>query len=832
MAKAASHGRHHQQSAQPSTSNTMDEEESQPSERIQFSAHVKQKHGDFEIYEDYQGVGGVKADSLRKVPRRRTIYIPSEDTSILTIHPGSMRNAPKPVAQSTIPELSVGTQEKAPPDAIDSGTNRTRRCSLAVAPRRPPLQPALKTLQESRSDQDRPGSGSGKENLALQTATVLEAWKVSGTRKPEAEPWCVRAESRRAATRALVSPTPKAPPKCRKKTRASVPWLRDRKPLKILPQSTKRVSNRQVKTRLDSIPLESFRKGKARACNQRSVITPPLRLGVPLVLQESYKMKSTYPLLREDICRTEIYEEAWRSDQESALAQLINVLFEAADTKEPSLEVSHEERRRIMLRLYQEPSTELLYKRLQASIQFGALSSPKDSNKEISRLKQDVGFRRNFINIWMKTYDLFKLRAAAEVVIGRETPACPNRTTAQPSNHTPTEMLQKSLEDFIDIYLLRNDDIPPRESRSPEDQNFGSSAWCWRRTILRSLMMVFLLDKSKRLRLVHGNIFLQTSDLKSTQAVLKEVSRLLLPSAGDIGRSLALLGFHGSHIQFPLDEFSYRVESLPIAFRDGIRFVRLVELLLYHPKTPVVQDEDVSITLPTGETLSTFESDKQSWVLSQHLKFPCVGRSQKVYNVQLALSALQRVQGIEQIMENVAAEDFVDGHREKTLETLWGLVAKWGLGTLIDCAELKKEIRRLERLGGRMDNHICSSEEDEGKIGERLIKHTHLLDMWARNIAQLHGLTVSNLTTSFADGKVFKAIVDEYERFLPQFYPTKPSSVNESSCLDTKLKRIGCSTCFGKPIIIDSKGLTLNKPLQYRPLAVSRMGGFRTATLL
>lgn len=715
LAKEVYCGRHHQQPAQRSINNMVNEEESLSSRRVHLSAQVKQKHGGFEIYEDYQGAGGAKAAPLRKEPRRRTIYVPSEDTTILTIHPGSMRNAPKPVAHSAIPELSVGPQEKAQPD-MKSGTHRTRRSSLAVAPRRPPLQPTLKTVQESRSDQDRPGSGPGKENLALQTATVLKTWKISGTRKPESELWGVRAKVRRTAARAIVSPISEASPKCRK-THASVPWLRDGKPVEVLPQSTKWVSDRQLKTRMNNIPLKSFRR-EARVCNPRRAITPPLRLGVPLMLQDSYKMKNSYPLLREDICRPEMYEEAWMSDQESALAQLVNGLFETADAEVASHDVNHEETRRILLRLYQEPSTVLLYKRLQASIQFGALSLPKDSNKVISRLKHDVGFRRKFINIWTKTFDLFKLSAAAEVVIGRAIPACPNRTTAQLTNHTPTEMHKKALEDFIDICLLRNDDALPQESRSPEDQDFGSSAWCWRRTVLRSLMMVFLLDKSKGLKLVHGNVFLQTSNLKSTQAVLKEVSRLLLRFAGDISRSLALLGFHGSHIQFPLYEFSYRVESLGTAFRDGIRFVRLVELLLYPPKTPVVQDEDVTITLPTGKILSTSASDTESWVLSQHLKFPCIGRSQKVYNVQLALSALQRVQGIEQIVKNVAAEDFVDGHREKTLVTLWGLVGKWGLSTLIDCVELKKEIRRLERLRGKIDNQICSRDEDKGKIGE------------------------------------------------------------------------------------------------------------------
>ena len=183
-------------------------------------------------------------------------------------------------------------------------------------------------------------------------------------------------------------------------------------------------------------------------------------------------------------------------------------------------------------------------------------------------------------------------------------------------------------------------------------------------------MIIFLLDRSKELKLVNGNLFLRSSYSKSIDVVLKELSRLLLPSIVDIGRLLGRLSFDASNVQYPLSEYDCRVENLVTQFCDGVRSTRLVEFLLYSPQTFVCRNEDFTVTMPTGEILTMPVNGQQSRVLSQHLKFPCLGKSQKLYNVQLALNALQ---GIEPIVENVTADDFVDSHGEKTLVTLWGL---------------------------------------------------------------------------------------------------------------------------------------------------------------
>jgi len=804
--KEASQGRRHKprrrQPAQTSGNHTMNSERTLLGKRHRFSAQVKDKFGDFRIYEGDEEGGGIEAAGLRKELRRRTIYVPSDDTTIFTIHAGSMRAVLKPVAHSIVAGLSADTEEHRQTDGKKPRMQRAQRESLAATRKKAPLQPSIQTVQESWYSQDRNGSGPGKENLAPQIATIHRSSKVLETVKTELEPSRVRAEARRNVVSAVVSPTLQSSLKSTKHNRPSVRCLRDAKPVKVLRESTEMSCDGvfvcPIQSRLNDVQVIPSSEERARLLTGGSASKLTSRLEVPLMPQGNLKAHNTYPPLHEDICRPDMYDDTWMSDQESALAQLFNALFEAPDAERPFPLVAHEENRRILLRLYQEPSTVLLFKRLQASIVHGALRMPKESFNETSRQKNDIGFRQKFINFWTKTFDLHILRAAAEVVIGREVPAFLIHTGPRESNYSrTTRVLKKSLESFIDVCLLRNEDTLPREKASVNDSDPISIAWCWQRTMLRSLMMVFLLDRSKELKLVHGNLFLRTSEFKSIQAVLKEVSRLLIPSVGDVSRLLARLEFHGSHVQYPLDEYDYRVENLATQFRDGIRLTRLVEFLLYPTKTSIRPSKDTTTTLPTREILSTCVSEQQSRVLSQHLKIPCPGRSQKLYNVQLALSALQGVPGVGQIVSNVTAEDFVNGHREKTIMTLWGLVGKWGLGTLVDCAELSKEIRRLESLRDCTGTRDCASDKEKGEE-EGFEKPTNLLKVWAQNIARLHSLTVSNLTTSFADGKVFTAIVDEYERYLPYIHSTTSRKGKEQSRLNARLRQLGCSTCFGK----------------------------------
>lgn len=78
---------------------------------------------------------------IRKKPRRRTIWVPSDDTTILTIHPGIQSDA-RSLNDSL---FTVANQPHA--------RERRRRKPLAAAPKRAPLQTALKSLQETEGQQ-------------------------------------------------------------------------------------------------------------------------------------------------------------------------------------------------------------------------------------------------------------------------------------------------------------------------------------------------------------------------------------------------------------------------------------------------------------------------------------------------------------------------------------------------------------------------------------------------------------------------------------------------------------------------------------------------------
>lgn len=271
----------------------------------------------------------------------------------------------------------------------------------------------------------------------------------------------------------------------------------------------------------------------------------------------------------------------------------------------------------------------------------------------------------------------------------------------------------------------------------------------------------------------------QNSQYKSSISILHALARLLLPSLGDIARPLSLMGYTVEHIQHPLEEFSYTVDNLAVDMRDGVRLVRLVELLLY--------PTEVQGATRTG-----------AWPLSKDLKFPAISRVHKSNNVTLALEALEDTGGNE---NGVIPEDIIDGYREKTVGLLWGIVGTWGLdmgvGGLVDWSELRKEIRRLKRERRKVqkgDGGVGEmlSDEDEERDEER--GYVALLKGWAKCIAEKKGLRVENMTTSFADGRVFGAIVGAYEGYFVR----KNGGAQGSPKLEERLKELGCSAYFGK----------------------------------
>ncbi|KAI9806063.1 MAG: hypothetical protein M1833_004470 [Piccolia ochrophora] len=771
---------------------------------------------------------------ITKAPRRRTIYVPSDDTTIMTIHPGASikeDDVPKEAALPYATDLDTLPEDVA---AESVPLKRPPRKSLAAAPKRAPLQSSGRVLQDQQSGFDIVGQGHGKENIP--PGFDLPQFSKKFTAAPRRQSLFKFDDASNAGSvvkdvdRAPTDTKPFSRPEGGRPTfkRTTSKETEEEAPTKICRGERPLPSfvGAQPLTINKAANMESNRDSSQTRASQHWISGPaslrpeslPTKLSVPHV-DSRVKSADCYPVLEEDLCRPELYEDNWLRNQEEAITQLINRLFDAADADAcRSTYSNHQELRAILLRLYHDASFSLLFKRLQASLLYGALSVSKDLIANTLRLRDDVGLRHKFLSFWLDTYHLPVLKAAAEVIVGREIPSA-----SRMSDHVTAggeeqrrKPERRTLEGFLESFLVRNEDAVRmkncvgsigRIARSTvrtavgdvHHEDYGTEAWSWRRTVLRSLMLMLLLDKSKSQCGVRGCLFLPSSSFKSSSSALSGFAKFLMPSLGDVARPLGHLNYTVSHVQTPLQEFDFKIGNLAVDLRDGVRLTHIVELLLY-PRSLTSGQDDVTITMPTGDILTSPCKVSDAWVLSRHLKFPPSGHALKIHNVHIALAALDGVTNGLSPFCGVKAEDIVNGHREKTVGLLWGLVSQWGLNALLDWEALKKEIKRLKRRAqesapSNMEEMLAvekaSEEESAYEESEEQEKQTLLLQRWASNIARLHGLRVTNMSTSFADGRVFQSIVDEYECYLPRSSPT-----STETDLEGKLRRLGCSNYF------------------------------------
>jgi abnormal spindle-like microcephaly-associated protein len=792
----------------------------------------------------------------KKDPRRRTIYVPSDDTTMMTIHPGQSTSQPRK-ARETSPNIGLDLVTLSEEDdaSLVSALKKERGVSgksLAMPPKRGPLTTSARSLQAVSFSSDILGSGDGKENVP--PGMEVKAKKITGTH--------IEINFPKADTKRPVSKTLKADSHISRRSDVSKRTETSRRPevaqtrmkqegsAKRLREqvSYERVPVKSIKARSDitasaaaSAAASAKAAHKAAIKNAKPKVsrvrpaqmssspfhtdrTPPAALRrhraertsgkitmMHIVGKPQQEKKEKYPVLEEDLARPEMYEENWLTYQEIAITQLLNSMFDSAH-KNPNAEESPEDLRKKMLAIYHGPAMPPLHKRLQASLQFGALSIPKDLLAQTLRLKDDVGLRKKFLNLWTKSYDLNALRAAAETIFGRQINTPSRLSTGSTMSDDGSRVFRaerRAIEHFLDAFLIKNEDavriksgVGSIASIARGEDDFGSQGWSWRRTVLRSLMLVLVLDQAKATDVLPGCLFQSTSPYKTSVDILHQLSTMLLPSHGDITRPLGHLTYKVEHVQYPLQEYTYHIDNIAIDLRDGIVLTRLVELLLYPAATLVEQQEDtVTISMPSGEVLtSSFDfSQKESWVLSQHLKFPAIGRPQKMYNVQIALAALSGVRGLPgQAAGGVKAEEIVDGHREKTLSLLWSLVGKCGLGSLVDWPQIVKETERFrDQWHSNRDSHeehdLDSDSDSETTELSTLNYHKRLLLSWARAITRLHGFRIANLTTSFADSKVLEVIVDTY---LPSTLLASTTTSTTTLTLPAKLSTLGCSAPF------------------------------------
>lgn len=735
--------------------------------------------------------------ALKKDVRRDTLYIPTEDTTVASVFMGLF----SPLKSQTMNSINGQILDDTEIDSLEARIARKRHAkkSLTSSARRAPLQPSTKIAQEASIRVDVAGKNGGKENTPPGSLLVDSKGKGLEHELPVFEqPKTNRAGNTSTLRRNRADDMASSGSKARLSQPVKGPQrgavLGDKSNTKQMAVDSSQKKNSTAK-QSSTRDVQLTRK---------STLSTPASHGKPNMIPskvalskiKAKNLNKEFPLLTEDISNPALYEDNWLSHQEILITQLLNGLFEQADTDNHVNSDDPATLRRELLEHYQNDSFTLLYKRVQASLLYGAMSIPKDVLARNSRLKQDLGMKRKILDFWTQNYDLRALRAALEVVIGRG-------IASQDIDCSPYEtnkpILKKRLEALLDTFLLHNEDMGQRTMGAPgKDGDIAGRAY--RRTILRSIMIIVLLDKAKMCPgTTLPRLFVTSSPLKSSAAVLQALARLLLPSSGGIVKSLGHLDCQVSYEQHQLQEYDYRISNLAVDVRDGVRLNRIIELLLYSCIHPDPEQTTTTVTLPDGGGDFSFANEEQ-WPLSPQLKLPCTSRTVKLYNVQVALNALASTSGAGVYSHDVSAEDIVDGHREKTIALLWRLVSKWGLPGLVDWEDVRQEIGRLRRKAVSQFGYEQISSEDwfvGTELGEQVGDCAVLLKQWASLLAHLKGLRLDNFSTSFADGRIYESIVDEYQGYMLGNVECSGGSTS-SSTLASRFQALGCSPQFGE----------------------------------
>lgn len=725
-------------------------------------------------------------DILKKDVRRRTVYIPTEDTTMPTVFMG-LFSPVKSMDANNIVSSSVDETLYSLEARI--AAKKHSRKSAVEKPRRTPLQPRRKVTQQTTTVKDVMGKNGGKENIPpghfVDKRKELQVKEpISRTEAKSREPLKVASKAMQntrantAQSKRIKEPVPKPIGQ-----KSSMILLAETKSKELDPLH-KKADTKRASVRNRSV-IQSQPSKESLVAETRSV--PPTQLSSPKVRHVSIDQQ--YPVLKNDISNPAMYEDDWLSHQEVVITQLVNGLFDSVGgklhTQDPEA-LRHE-----LLHIYQSDAFLLLYRRLQASILYGSLAPSKDILRRGSRLPDDLGMKKSFLNFWSDTYDLIALKAAAETVVGRKITYEPVRTSNGSSDPSVKQYkaLKRAIEAFLETFLIRNMDKQDRGDSQ------GDLVGPYQRTILRSIMIIILLDKG---RLAPGNslprrLFTDSSPHKSSSAALQALATLLLPSMGDINRQVNHLNCTLLFQQHQLQDYDFCIRNLAVDLRDGVLLTRLVEILLYPNSSHSHTRRTSSDTTFINET-SLSGDEITEWPLSQSLKIPCVSRAAKVFNVQIALDALKGVIGIDAIVKDINAEHIVDGYREKTMALLWVLVGKWGLAGMLDWNDVKSEIVRLQRKLALGQDHQFNVD----KLHDfELVSHEDLLIKWASSLARLKGLQLDNLTTSFADGKIFESIVDEYEVYLLKGTEFSKKQPRAQQGWQSRLQALGCSSQFG-----------------------------------
>lgn len=360
-------------------------------------------------------------------------------------------------------------------------------------------------------------------------------------------------------------------------------------------------------------------------------------------------------------------------------------------------------------------------------------------------IEADLGLKGKILKMIL-SYNTLWLRIGLEVVYGEVIPL-----------HSNDDL--SNLTKFVMQRLLANPDIAKKYSHPTVPNLFkpGYEDAVAKFILKKFLLLIVFLDHVKEKRLIDHDpcLFRKDAEFKTTRDILLRFSCDYLKGEGDLTKHLSYLGVKVTQCQTALDEYDYGVKNIAVDLRDGVRLVRVVELLT------------------------------KQWFLSTKVRLPAVSRLQKVHNVGLALNFLA-TQGLQ---INQDSKCVVDGHREKTLLILWQIIFHFQVGLLLDPEKIKEEIIYLKKtlqlrnemmLHDPMSKDLLGLNRRDSSENEIYFKSEKLslLLKWCKIICAHYDVKIENFTVSFSDGIAFCCLVNFY---YPELLPK--SLINHETTL-------------------------------------------------
>ena len=338
-----------------------------------------------------------------------------------------------------------------------------------------------------------------------------------------------------------------------------------------------------------------------------------------------------------------------------------------------------------------------------------------------------------------------------------------------------------ALKSFIQDYLLSDTDIMTKQFDKQKllyaAQERKMKELLRRHLLKKFFALVCFLDTARTTELMaKACLFQSTAEYKSSQEVIAAFCRLFLKGEGDITRHLMSIGCKLHFVQSYVDEFDYRLSSVTTELRDGVRLVKLMDLLT------------------------------KSRDLCQQLRVPAVSRLQKLHNVSLVLNRLYRPTD-----PRPDAKQIVDGHRDMTLMLLWKILYTYELCNNTNPTRIYDEIAAIKRAAS-WRRSIYKMEESKtmavkvstlqgdatiinksklGKSNAKLSVNKHVLDstaddislagallQWCQAIVKRYDVPVNDLTTCMADGRALCLVVHYYHPAILPIRLIRKTSAN------------------------------------------------------